>query len=209
MTHDILFFMDSQWLKDQFKRNPDSTKADLARALGLEPPAISKILSGTRQIKIQEYMAMRQFFGLPVEGDEAAMPNRNSVIIEPLETAAGFREDQAKPGAWTMPASILTQRTAAPSEQIKIFQVNENVMEPDYKKGEHVVVDLSDTNPSPPGVYIVSDGFGFMIRHCAYVPKSAPPEIKLTANQKSFQAQTLKAEEFAIIGRVIAKLQWV
>lgn len=44
--------------------HPKKTKAQLARLLGLEPPAVSKILAGTRQIKAQEYMKMREFFCL-------------------------------------------------------------------------------------------------------------------------------------------------
>lgn len=201
--------MDSQWLKTQFELNPDRSKADLARALSLEPPAISKILNGTRQVKATEYTIMRRFFGLPVDGEQAVSAGANSYVMGTLEGEEALKEGEQENGTWAIPADILAKRTKAPPEQIKIFKVSESVMEPDFKQGEHVVVDLSDKRPSPPGTYVVSDGFGYMIRQCAYVPRSSPPEIKLTAIQKSFQPQTLKEEEFNIIGRVMAKLQWV
>ncbi len=60
--------MDSQWLKTQLAYNPSKNKADLAKAIGVQPSGISKILAGTRQIKTHEYIAMRKFFGLLIDG---------------------------------------------------------------------------------------------------------------------------------------------
>jgi len=59
--------MDAIWLQKQFDKNPNLNKAGLARAIGLSPSAISKMLSGMRQIKAQEYINMRRYFGLPAE----------------------------------------------------------------------------------------------------------------------------------------------
>jgi transcriptional regulator with XRE-family HTH domain len=200
--------MDSQWLKTQFAVHPDKTKADLAKALGLEAPAISKIIGGTRQIKAQEYLAMRRFFGLPVDGESATKSSGKLYTIAPLENRGIAEEaEHARDTEWIIPANILNTRTQAPQEKIKKFQVRENTMEPEFKQGEHVLVDLSDQNPSPPGVFIVSDGFGYMLRHCAYIPKTDPPEVKISAKSDGFLAQTLKLSDFTIIGRVIAKLQ--
>ena len=82
-------------------------------------------------------------------------------------------------------------------------------MEPDYKRGEHVLIDMSDKKPSPPGAFIISDGFGVMLRNCEFVPHSNPPEIRISASKPSFQTQALRRDDFDIIGRVIAKLQWL
>ena len=209
--------MDSQWLKTQFEAQPDKNKVDLARALGLEAPAISKILANKRQIKAHEYIIMRKFFGLPVDGQNTVQPHKNAVVLESLKTKAinsnksRLREksDDMSQEDWIMPAHVIGQRTNAPPEKIKIFQVNESRMEPHFKKGEHVVVDLTDKNPSPPGAFIISDGFGYMIRHCEFVPKSKPPRIKISAATTGFQPQTLDSSDFEIIGRAIAKLQWL
>ena len=92
-SRDILISMDSQWLKEQFDCNPDKSKAGLARALNLEPPAISKILNGTRQIKAQEYNLMRQYFGLPIDGENASGIPDNSYKLETLAGGnQGFNE---------------------------------------------------------------------------------------------------------------------
>jgi len=203
--------MDSQWLKRQFDCNPDKSKAGLARALQLEPPAISKILNGTRQIKAQEYNLMRQYFGLPVDGERASDLPENSYRLDTLAGGTGMMEAEreTREDSWIIPAEILSQRTQAPPNKIKIYNVKENFMEPDYKRGEHVLIDLSDKNPSPPGAFIISDGFGVMLRNCEYVPNSDPAEIRVSACNTSFQTQILQQNDFDIIGRVIAKLQWL
>lgn len=202
--------MDSQWLKTLFATHPSHSKADLAKALGLEPSAVSKILAGTRQIKAQEYIVMRQYFGLPTDGMSAARQDgqASSYTISPLSEPAGFTEDiKGAEGEWIIPANIIAQRTQAPPGKIKIFQVNENAMQPDFNYGESVLVDVTDMVPSPPGVFIVSDGYGHMIRRCAFIPGKKPPGIAVSANSDSFRAQILKQDDFKIIGRVIAKLQ--
>ncbi len=204
--------MDSQWLKIQFELNPAKSKAELARVLNLEPPAVSKILNGARQIKAQEYNLMRKFFGLPVDGERGARLSNDSYRLETLAGDGMALQDGAIPAeqeSWVIPAGILSQRTKAPPEQIKIFTVQESLMEPDYKRGEHVLVDLSDKKPSPPGAFIISDGFGYMLRLCAFAPKSDPPHVKISAVHSGFQSQTLEAGDIDIVGRVIAKLQWL
>ena len=204
--------MNSQWLKQQFDHNPDKSKAGLARVLQLEPPAISKILNGTRQIKAQEYNLMRQYFGLPIDGERASNLPENAYRLDTLAgQEQGFKEsgDTLRQDSWVIPADILSVRTQAPPEKIKTYSVQEAMMEPDYRHGEHVLIDTSDLSPSPPGTFIISDGFGVMLRNCEYVPHSSPPEIRISACNTSFQTQVLRECDFEILGRVIAKLQWL
>lgn len=203
------YVMDSQWLKSQFAIHPDKSKIDLARALGLEPPAVSKILNGTRQIKATEYMIMREFFGMPVDG-ERSLKKPPAYTIRPLDIETALNESAMLSDAeWVIPASIVNSRTHAPPEKIRMFRVREFLMEPDFRHGEHVLVDLMDKNPSPPGAFVVSDGFGHMVRYCEFIPQSNPPEVRISAKKREFQSQTLKLDDFKIIGRVIGKLQMI
>jgi hypothetical protein len=200
--------MDAQWLQFQFKTNPDKNKADLARALNLDPPAISKILNGTRQIKAHEYMSMRSFFGLPNENDSTSSRIQNRSILQPLH-AHSVNERAPADAQWIIPADILNQRTQTPSEKIHIFKIEDAAMEPEFLRGEHILIDTLDKTPSPPGAFLIFDGFGYMIRNCEYVARSSPPQIQITAHGKKFQPQILSASDLEIIGRAMAKLQWL
>lgn len=204
--------MDSSWLRAQFRSNPEKSKADLAEALGLGAPAVSKMLADRRQIKAQEYLAMRRFFGLPVDGESAAreVTGDRRYVIDPLVANMGEKDyapDQQD--AWIMPASLLQGRTKAAPGNIKIFAVQEKTMTPDFLPGEHVLVDLSDTQPSPPGVFIISDGLGFIIRHCAHIPYSQPPIVQLSTASDKDEPYRTTLDKAGIIGRVIAKLEWL
>ncbi len=197
--------MDSQWLKTQFDLHPDKTRADLARALELDPPAISKILAGGRQIKAHEYVAMRKFFGLPTDGERAV--TGGSYRLQSLPTGMAEKDRADDQDAWIMPASLLEARTDAPPEKIRIFTIRDNSMEPDFMVGAQVLVDLSDTTPSPPGVFILSDGLGHVLRQCDIIPGETPLQVNVLAkNGTAFRLPLTKA---AIVGRVIARLDWL
>ena len=47
-----------------------------------------------------------------------------------------------------------------------------------------------------------------MVRSCEYVPHSDPPKMKLNANNQKF-SYVMELDQADIIGRVIAKLQWL
>ncbi|MCK6418595.1 MAG: helix-turn-helix transcriptional regulator [Alphaproteobacteria bacterium] len=201
--------MDSSWLKTQFELNPKRNKADLAKALGLEPPAISKILKGTRQIKAQEYLIMRSFFGLPVDGHASLQPR---MTVTDTENPRTLREaEKSTPFmAWQIPPDVQkAQRTVEPGRRTQIYTIRETTMVPDFKPGERVLVDLDDVIPTRRGPFLISDGQNFMVRECALVVNSNPVEISVAAKAKNFLPQTLLLSDVNIIGRVMAKLQTV
>lgn len=199
--------MNGKWLETQFKIHSEKTRVGLAIKLGLDAPAISKILSGKRQIKASEYLGMREYFGLTDAANQGA--SADGYVLRPF--AQGGLSDQVAESdgnAWVMPERLLREKTKAPPEQIRIFDVPDSAMVPDFQKGEQLLVDLSDTKPSPPGVFVVSDGMTHMIRSCEYVPHSDPPKIKLNANNQKF-SYVMELDKAEIVGRVIAKLQWL
>jgi hypothetical protein len=203
--------MDSEWLKLQFRLHPDKNKAGLADALGLGAPAVSKILSGGRQIKAAEYITMRRYFDLPVDGDKGVRPAMlpNHYVVAPMP-AAGMEEKETPPpeDSWTIPARLLKPHSVAP-DQVRIFTVQQADMAPDFLSGEHVLVNMADVTPSPPGAFLVSDGMGHIIRRCEYVPHSNPPLVKLSAASGMYDSHTLPLKDAGLVGRLIAKLQWL
>ena len=197
--------MDATWLKTQFQLYPDKTRADLARALALDPPAISKILAGGRQIKAHEYIAMRHFFGLPVDGARAVAGA--GFRLQTLAQGLSERDTPDDQDSWMMPARLLESKTQSPPEKIRIFTVRDNSMEPDFMVGSQVLVDLSDVMPSPPGVFVMSDGVGHVLRQCDVIPGETPLQINVGA--RSGVSFRLSADKAGIIGRVIARLDWL
>lgn len=209
--------MDRLWLQKKFKTHPTKSKAELARHLSLEPSAISKILAGGRQIKAAEYVRMQQFFGddavVGMQGHAYEQSDVNDKYVLGQLSSAGLSEDTESQvpseDSWVMPASLLSPKTKAAPEDIKIFTVQETAMMPDFNKGENVLVDISDKKPSPAGVFVISDGMANVIRQCSYIPHSDPAVIKVSAIDTKYEDYEIMLSEAQLIGRVIAKLQWL
>lgn len=184
--------MDSQWLKMQFQINPRKSKAGLARYLNLEPPAISKILSGSRQIKAREFLKMQEFFG----------------ILEPASSDDSFQDSDSIATSWAIPQG-LSHSSKPKRMNIKICEVPDDTMHPDLSKNDNVVVDLSDQLCKPAGVFLLYDGHEYYIRQCRYVSDDSQDEIEISAKDKNFETQKIKANLIRVIGRVIGKLEWL
>ncbi len=185
--------MDAQWLATQFRINPDKKQADLARALELTPPAISKILTGARQIKAKEYIVMRQFFGLPADSTPAL-----SVVPANTVHPAHRLEERSYPFSVISPFSG--------PEKIRIFRIAERQAETDFRTGESVLIDTTDTNPSPGGYFLVLDGgHSYMIRHCENIPRSHPPEMQISTDTR--ETRRVKLQQVRVLGRIIGKFR--
>lgn len=63
MSNQDMTYINSQWLRDNLPRKR-GTKIALARAIGVRPEIITRILSGERAIKSDEIPAICEFFGL-------------------------------------------------------------------------------------------------------------------------------------------------
>ncbi|MCD8497203.1 MAG: hypothetical protein LRZ85_03450 [Alphaproteobacteria bacterium] len=202
--------MDAEWLQAQFRLYPGKSKADLARALGLEPPAVSKILGGGRQIKAQEYLLMRRFFGLPVDGERSLPLHKSGHNTDLTELNDRVFEGDFEQGLHTK-GNVSRMPPGNLSEQLRVFRVEEDLMEPEYDKGEHVLVDTTQKSFEDAGVFVVCDGFGYMIRDCSYITDDGDRDtkIRIAARKKNFQPQILKPDEFLVIGRVVGKVVWV
>lgn len=77
--------MDAQqlkdWLCEELEKRPDINKPELATALNLEPPAVSKTLNGTRQVKAIEYVRILNFLG--VSANEQGLPDTGNDTVSP------------------------------------------------------------------------------------------------------------------------------
>lgn len=188
--------MYSQWLSKQFSENPEKSKASLAKALGLEPPAISKILNGTRQIKAHEMEIIKRFFGLGATSFSSYM--------------AYDLSDSRKLGHSDFAPYINKQPTPNNIEDMipanaKLVQIQDSAMEPMFLKGERVVINPQDREM--PGLFIMSDGYSQMMRKCEVVDECYKKSIRISAISKNFIPQILELSDVEIYGRVIGKIE--
>lgn len=141
-------------------------------------------------------------------------PSGRRVDIQELNVRAGAGAGQIVQndgneviGTWSLPPSSLASHVGDVSS-LRIIQIYGDSNVPDMYPGDRVLVNISDTKPSPPGFFVVWDGMGLVVKRCEYIPNSDPPRVRLSSSNKAYQSYELTLEECQINGRVVGKWQW-
>ncbi|GAN66875.1 S24 family peptidase [Acetobacter orientalis] len=109
---------------------------------------------------------------------------------------------------WQIPARFLEAFTDN-IQSLAIIQVRGDSMEPDYHSGERVLVDLAHRTPTPPGVYVVWDGLGLVMKRLEVVFGSSDPiQVKISSINPAYDSYERPLDDLVISGRVVAKWMW-
>lgn len=181
--------MDAKWLNDQFDKNPTKSKGDLSALLGMQASAISKMLAGTRQIKAREYMLMRKFFDMPT----------------------GDRADRKVAAALSDGILYAAEKSSAPwqttnQKSYDVIEVTDTSMIPDFLPGEKVLIDRNIDLDQKSGIFVIEEQDRPSVRILELMPQA---KIKITTLSKEQAAKIMPQARVKILGRVIAKLNWL
>jgi len=110
---------------------------------------------------------------------------------------------------WSLPSGMVRHYSTAPASDLRIITVMGDSMEPTLQPGQRILVDTGDRNPSPPGVFVVWDGLGLVVKRCQVVPHSAPPRVRITSDNPKYDAYERTLTEAYIQGRVIGQWRWL
>jgi hypothetical protein len=110
---------------------------------------------------------------------------------------------------WALPSGMVRQYSTAPATDLRIITVMGDSMEPTLQPGQRILVDTGDRNPSPPGVFVVWDGLGLVVKRCQVVPHSEPPRVRITSDNVKYDAYERTLSEAYILGRVIGQWRWL
>ena len=213
-------------------------QSGLARLLGLTSQAVSQWCNGTTQPKGRRLTEVAAALGVTVgfllgtdihtgmpprdgETRAEAMPSKPQANGRGIQVPELDVRPQAGNGAadidestghqvvahWTMPAFYLRAFVEEPSAVV-IIRVAGDSMEPDYPAGERVAVDTSHKVPSPPGVYVLWDGFGLVLKRVEIIPGSSPRKVRLMSINPGYPAYEVPLDEVQINGRVVGKWTW-
>ncbi|MDE2229436.1 MAG: transcriptional regulator [Alphaproteobacteria bacterium] len=110
---------------------------------------------------------------------------------------------------WQLPSGMVRQYSTAPASDLRIITVMGDSMEPTLQPGQRVLVDTGDRNPSPPGIFVVWDGLGLVVKRCQVVPHSEPARVRITSDNPKYDAYERTLSEAYIQGRVIGQWRWL
>tara|TARA_Y100000817_G_scaffold73832_1_gene56672 strand:- start:2065 stop:2703 length:639 start_codon:yes stop_codon:yes gene_type:complete len=127
--------------------------------------------------------------------------SRKSVWVEEIdaEAAAGagaMLADSTKIAEWGFPSGLDVQ-----SSTHRIITVTGDSMEPVLRNGDHIMVDTSSTVPTPPGIFVLYDGIGVLVKRLEHIPGSNRVIVK-SANP-DYESYEQSAADLEIQGRVV------
>ena len=111
------------------------------------------------------------------------------------EAAAGWPFDRRRLGALY---------DGAPDD-LRLVTVRGESMSPVLEDGDMVLVNTSDTQPSPPGTFVLFDGVGLMVKSLELLPgnSTAEPMVRISSANTHYSAYQRRLVEIDIKGRII------
>jgi hypothetical protein len=110
---------------------------------------------------------------------------------------------------WQIPSGMVRQYSTAPAHELRIITVMGDSMEPTLLPGQRILVDTGDRMPSPPGIFVVWDGLGLVVKRLQVVPHSDPPRVRIGSDNGKYEPYERTLSEAYIQGRVIGQWRWL
>ena len=130
-----------------------------------------------------------------------------SSVKEKSKGKTGVAEGENILTEWAFPKQLVVNQVGSDST-VRIIQVMGDSMQPEFNPGDRIMVNTADRTPSPPGVFVLWDGFGLIIKRCEMVPHSNPPKAILSSANAHYATYEMDVKELDIQGRVVGKWQW-
>lgn len=216
----------TDWINEGLSR-PGKTQRGLARALGIDPSGVNRLVKGQRQLRADEVGKAARYFGDAVAPDdlfpkptpaEAPATAPTAHAIQEIDVRAGcglggealvnVGEDgewssDAVAGEWKLPAEYLAGELHVRPSIVKIIRVVGDSMSPTLSTDDRVMVNVADKVPSPGGVFALWDGLGVVVKRLEHIPNSDPIMLRISSDNPHHGSYERTLEEVNIIGRVI------
>jgi transcriptional regulator with XRE-family HTH domain len=118
--------------------------------------------------------------------------------------------DEQQTSRWAVPVQWI--RSLVPASHfgaLRIITVIGDSMEPTLAPTDRILVDTQDCRPSPPGIFVIWDGVGLVVKRVELRFVGEHPRLRLISDNAHYPAEELSAEEVAIRGRVLGKWKWM
>lgn len=203
------------------------TMADLSHHLGKSHAYIQQFVKRhiPKELDDRAISRIASFFGM--EDDEFAekiglsLPARRpddrrdgsrvSEVIEYdiLASAGGgiSLEGERERGKWPFPTYYLEEELGLRRHAVALISVKGDSMEPTLRSGDRVLVDTEDRNISQPGIFVLWDGDGRVVKRVERVFGSEPARVAVMSDNPLHTRYEVPVELVQVFGRVVWKAQ--
>lgn len=87
-------------------------------------------------------------------------------------------------------------------EALRVMHVEGDSMLPTLLDGDMVLVNTARRQPRPPGIFVLFDGLGLVVKRLELLAESEPPRVRVVSDNPAYQSCESSLEEIRIFGRV-------
>lgn len=197
----------------------DLTATELARMADIRTSFIYDVLSGKSKnpsivtlaklakaldISLHELAGTEgesEGFGQHISSDYTAIPKLD------IDVSAGpgsdIDDEYANIEHYIFKRSWIQGKLATSPNHLRMLKITGDSMEPTLSHGDVILVDTSKTKPSPPGIFVLHDGFGLVVKRLDLLPDGAEPKLVIKSDNSQYSAYERKLSDTRIIARVV------
>lgn len=189
----------------------------LGRACGVTRAAVAQWEKGTSAPTLDKLEALTHTLETDavylLQGDHIAAPRKGELVSATVpvveydvrvSAGGGFHiSDETKRDVWLFSRRYLADELRLSPSRLVVLEVVGDSMEPTLKSGDRVLVNMADTRVSQPGIFVLWDGDGTVVKRLELVPSSKPPVLKRISDNPLHGTYDVPAVDTKIIGRVV------
>lgn len=197
-----------QWVRQNAKRlklNQDK----LGKIIDVSQPQISERLNedeGT-DFSFEEIKLLEQHFGEPCPIGERNMPQAGDYIVVNefnVHASAGdgaLISEENVISKWPFEADYIQNELRLHKSQLVLLEVRGDSMYPTLSSGDRIMVNLSDTQVSQPGIFVLFDGDGTVVKRVE--KKYGEDTLILISDNEIHKRYNVSLSDVKVAGRVV------
>ncbi len=97
----------------------------------------------------------------------------------------------------------IEKHLGANADDLRLLYVRGDGMEPTLNHNDIIMVDTTKKKPTPPGIFVLFDGFGLVSKRLDYVPGSQQTQIRVISDNPQYSSYERSVDETFVVGRVV------
>lgn len=177
-----------QFLKRGTPRKlPEGVRPELARVLSTSVTNLGSVqYTVTDQTEEPIFKPVAEYNALSAAGGGIVLDGENCIRV------------------WHFPQDYLESEVQiAPHSPLALISVRGDSMEPTLRSGDRILIDQGDKNVSQPGIFVLWDGDGRVVKRVERVWGTTPARLKLISDNPLHTAYEVEAELVEVIGRAV------
>lgn len=116
----------------------------------------------------------------------------------------GFQIDKERQkDVWPFSRKYILDELRLPASNLVVLEVVGDSMEPTLHSGDRVLVNMGDKRVTNPGIFVLWDGDGTVIKRLETVPNTSPQRIKRISDNPLHGTYEVVGADTIIIGRAV------